>query len=276
MDFHCKFCGKIFQHRCNVYTHQKKCKQYTNNDGTLGGTLSGTNQTDINEHSSKNGQDGLIELYNNESHTFSIKSSDPLRSSSIKEDFDGHNKRNTNFLFSDKSIGFEVLYPGLFNRPMREILSINDDIFNEYRSKEDAINSLISAIIQCNPILIIKSLFFSVQYNQYPIILTNGHYRYAYKNEVIDTMNGIAILNILLYKVHNAMIRANIEVISRRINTGELNYLYDNYDIGRVQNNLLKMINKHLIKKIKKDFDRLIEINDYSHPFLLNKIIVFN
>lgn len=213
MDFHCKYCGKTFQHRCNVYTHQKKCKQYN--------------------HSI---------IY--------IKSDDSTVS----------------------SIGF---LPSSSNLPFREILSIHDDLFNEYQSRDDAINNLLTATIQCNPILIIKSLYFSVQYHQYPIILSNGHYRYSCKNEVIDTVNGIDILNILLCKVHNAMIRANIEIISKKLISGELNYLYDNYDIGKIQNNLFMMINKHLINKIKKEFDHLIEVDNSSHPFLSHRIVIF-
>ena len=57
------------------------------------------------------------------------------------------------------------------------------------------------------------------------------------------------------------MIKANIEIISH--SKYDINYLYDIYEIGKIQTNLYKILKTN--SKIKKDFDLLITVNE--HPY---------
>ena len=143
------------------------------------------------------------------------------------------------------------------------------DIYDEMITKygyDNTINLISMSTLKCDPMLIVKKMYFNNK-STYPIVLRNNHYRYLnlYK-EIVDNANGNDIINNIINIVHNTMVRANIEIIKSRIinsNSNTIDYLFDVYDIIKIQSNLSKIFK--LKKKLKQDFDKLIQLK--NHPY---------
>lgn len=182
-----------------------------------------------------------------------------------------------------------IINPTVFNEngsspPINQITNSNNffNIFKKIHSidpyhdlidvmgYDNAINFITICILQCNPLNIFKKIYTIT--SLYPIVLRDYHYRYSNGTELIDTINGHNIINLIIDKIHIAMIKANIEIINKKLINNDLNYLYDVYEIGKVQNNLMKLMK--LQNKLKKEFDYLITVKD--HPYYNYKNVIID
>ncbi len=288
----CIYCGKPFNHRPNRYAHQKKCpvrpksSEFTSDTELIieNFQLVEKHLTDISyqthnpiipcgnssikesselhipcgNSSIKESSDLHIPCGNS-----SIKESSELRipcgNSSIKESVDYHFdcfiiEPQSKLYFSPVIEQIRIFNPPFDIDPYNDLVSI--------MGYENAINFITICILQCNPLNIFKKIYAITA--SYPIVLRDYHYRYSNGTELIDTVDGHKIIRLIIDKIHMAMIKVNIDIINKRLNSNDINYLYDVYEIGKIQTNLIKLMK--LNKKIKKEFDSLITVNE--HPYL--------
>lgn len=145
---------------------------------------------------------------------------------------------------------------------------IGDNVYDdlvEKMGKEDAVDFLIRAASDNNPLSVIDKLYLDDRNKEdWPLAYNKeGEFKYLNKNkQMIVDKTGTEIVK-LFGKVHNAMIQAVSEMINKNLTGQSVDGMYDTYNLQKIQGNLYKMCGRTelLCGKFKK------KIINQVHPF---------
>ncbi len=272
MHYSCDNCKKLFADRHSKSRHMKKC--------TVTAFSPIFKREFKEENEVLNGKSSFTESYAGRSTDVSYDrfERETIKFKGLNTEYEHNDKQKTNQTKeSDSFRESHTSYGNCSDGPDIKLAFLSTDIFKEMTELigyDNTISFLTISTMKCDLISVVKKVYFTGNTKNYPIVLQNNHYRYLNTHqELIDNINSSYIIECIFNLVHNALIKANVEVIRTRISHGiyegdtvngaNLNFLYDVYNICTIQNNLVKVLKmKH---KVKKDFDDLINLK--QHPF---------
>jgi hypothetical protein len=122
-----------------------------------------------------------------------------------------------------------------------------------------------------NPMMIFEKLYLNGTPPEcYPIAYYNGEYRFLNKDStLIIDKTGSLIYELIICPIQNAVLQSVNHVINSQLESGELDSLYDIYNMRQMQTTILDMMTHKRDKTIKK-LENLVK--NKKHPFFVNDI----
>jgi hypothetical protein len=136
------------------------------------------------------------------------------------------------------------------NRPQVLNFYIGDNIYDDLvkkMGKEDAVDMLIRAASDNNPLSIIDKLYLDGPNKEdWPIAYKDGEFKYLDKDKRMVVDKTGKKMTELVGKVHNAMIKAVSEMITKNLegSAKDVEGMYDTYNMMKIQRNLYKFCGK--------------------------------
>ena len=147
---------------------------------------------------------------------------------------------------------------------------MGDNFYDELvtiMGKQEAIHFLAKAAAKGNPIDVINKLYLEgTEPDSYPIAcrsLEPPNFRYLNtQRQLVEDNGGSRIGHVVTDRIRNAMLLATNEIIQQRLTSDDTDRRYEEYDLGDMQDNMMKMC---LDKRIVSDLAKVTE--NRFHPF---------
>lgn len=141
------------------------------------------------------------------------------------------------------------------------------DELKQIRGTSDAIDFLVSSAANNSPLTVLKELYFNGDPNEFPIASRNGRYRYLNDDGQLVEDDG-KIIEQISGRIQKAMSYATGSLIKRSVDDVEVDRLFDTYDLGKIQHNILNFPSS----QFGADINSVTE--NANHPFFLDGVVV--
>lgn len=141
----------------------------------------------------------------------------------------------------------------------------------EYRfGRERAVEILVIAAANNKPLDVLRELYFQGDPNEYPIASRNGRYRYLNDTGDLVESNEGMVSALISTKIQKAMSYATGKLIKNMVRVGDVDSLFDAYDLDRIQDNIYNFPLNFLVSELGS-----ITENRF-HPFFMEGVVVIN
>lgn len=228
--YKCKYCSKEYDHKSSKFTHQKVCPR--------------RNAVPIEiKAKTKPAEPQTVNNTNNTNNTNNV----------------------TNNITNSGNV--TNVYIVVNQTPSKDLDVYK--ILKEQLGQDGAVNLLNGCLSLKDPMAIIKELFMKGVPDDHTVACDGHEFRYLDGEKVVND-DGTKIIPMMLEPVQKAMILAVNDVIIENVKGGTLDMLYDVYDIGGLQRNLIEIGGKKVVSNVKTEFTGTLRNPD--HKFFKTKL----
>lgn len=241
----CQYCGKVYSHHSSRFRHEKKCSKLTQSVSK--------NPAPVRRGGGSGSTPSKSKLFAKTKPRIvpKIKDQQPIDDESITISTEFMHQLIHQMKMMESRL--DKVQQEVQQQP-RNIINYTvqifggDNIYSDLTTKigkEPAIKLLMDAAAKNNPQKVLEQYFDRSQPNAYPIACANregtdGFRYYDSDNQIVNDKEG-QITQVLTQRIQTAMLHAANALITQCISEGNIDQLYDMYDIGSVQRNLATM-----------------------------------